>query len=123
MSFIDAFIAEPFSGDERHVRRIAQLAEYESTGDIAGKGEAASKAIQIIEEGLRASLDRDVGGSIALQLDSLYEYMCHRLLMASMGNDPIGFSEVATLLSDLRDAWAGIGEKQQAKPQPAMRLV
>ena len=38
VSFIDAFIAEPFSGDERHVRRIAQLAEYESTGDIVGKG-------------------------------------------------------------------------------------
>jgi ribose 5-phosphate isomerase B len=38
ISFIDAFIAEPFSFDERHVRRIAQLAEYEATGDIAGKG-------------------------------------------------------------------------------------
>lgn len=38
ISFIDAFIAEPFSGDERHVRRIAQLGEYETTGDIAGKG-------------------------------------------------------------------------------------
>ncbi|GAB3130630.1 ribose-5-phosphate isomerase [Glaciibacter psychrotolerans] len=37
-SFIDAFIAEPFSAEERHVRRIAQLAEYETTGDIAGKG-------------------------------------------------------------------------------------
>jgi ribose 5-phosphate isomerase B len=37
VSFIDAFIAEPFPGDERHVRRIAQLAEYETTGDIAGK--------------------------------------------------------------------------------------
>jgi ribose 5-phosphate isomerase B len=37
-SFIDAFINEPFSGDERHVRRIAQLAEYELTRDIAGKG-------------------------------------------------------------------------------------
>lgn len=37
-AFIDAFVAEPFSGDERHVRRIAQLAEYETTGDIAGKG-------------------------------------------------------------------------------------
>ncbi|MDR6970334.1 ribose-5-phosphate isomerase [Leifsonia shinshuensis] len=35
--FIDAFIAEPFSFEERHVRRIAQLAEYEATGDIAGK--------------------------------------------------------------------------------------
>lgn len=38
VSFVDAFIAEPFSGDERHVRRIAQLGEYETTGDIAGKG-------------------------------------------------------------------------------------
>ena len=35
--FIDTFIAEPFSEEERHVRRIAQLAEYEATGDIAGK--------------------------------------------------------------------------------------
>ncbi|GHD78286.1 ribose 5-phosphate isomerase B [Salinibacterium amurskyense] len=33
--FIDLFIAEPFSGDERHARRIAQLAEYETTGAIA----------------------------------------------------------------------------------------
>ncbi|KGJ77122.1 ribose 5-phosphate isomerase [Cryobacterium roopkundense] len=36
--FIDAFIAEPFSDEERHARRINQLAEYETTGDIAGKG-------------------------------------------------------------------------------------
>lgn len=36
--FIDAFINEPFSEEERHVRRIAQLFEYESTGHIDGKG-------------------------------------------------------------------------------------
>lgn len=34
--FIDVFIAEPFTGEERHARRIAQLAEFESTGAIAG---------------------------------------------------------------------------------------
>lgn len=33
--FIDVFVAEPFSGEERHARRIAQLAEYETTGQIA----------------------------------------------------------------------------------------
>lgn len=35
--FIDLFIATPFPGDERHVRRIAQLGEYERTGGIEGK--------------------------------------------------------------------------------------
>lgn len=37
-AFIDAFIAQPFTGEERHARRIAQLAEYETTGRIEGKG-------------------------------------------------------------------------------------
>ena len=34
--FIDRFLRTPFPGDERHVRRINQMAEYEKTGAIAG---------------------------------------------------------------------------------------
>lgn len=36
IAFIDRFIATPFPGDERHARRIGQLAEYETTGRIIG---------------------------------------------------------------------------------------
>lgn len=36
-SFIDTFINEPFSEEQRHIRRIAQLAEYEATGLIADR--------------------------------------------------------------------------------------
>jgi len=33
-SFIDAFLATPFSGDERHIRRINQMSNFETTGEI-----------------------------------------------------------------------------------------
>ena len=34
VAFVDAFLSTSFSGDERHVRRIEQLAEYERTSEV-----------------------------------------------------------------------------------------
>ncbi len=33
-AFVDAFLAEPFSGDNRHARRIRMLADYEEKGTL-----------------------------------------------------------------------------------------
>jgi len=75
---------------------------------IAAKGEAISKAISIIDEGLKLSLDTKSGGEIAENLSALYDYMCHRLLMANIKNDAAALDEVSKLLADLREAWAAI---------------
>lgn len=86
--------------------------------NIAAKGQAISKAIMIIDSGLRASLDKKVGGQIALSLDSLYEYMSNRLLLANLKNQPDILEEVHRLLGELRGAWIEIGVRTDgALPQ------
>jgi ribose 5-phosphate isomerase B len=34
LRFVDAFIQTPFSGNDRHIRRIEQLTAYERTGEL-----------------------------------------------------------------------------------------
>lgn len=43
-TLIDIFLDEPFSEEERHARRIRQLAEFEETGTIAGQNVDRSDA-------------------------------------------------------------------------------
>lgn len=81
--------------------------------EIALKGQFISKAIAIIDEGLKLSLDEKAGGELAQNLKALYDYMCKRLLMANLNNDVEAIDEVGRLLSDLKGAWAAIGKPQQ----------
>lgn len=100
---------------------IATAAVQMGAGNIQEKGKAISKAIQIIDNGLRASLDKEVGGEIAANLDALYEYMSNRLLHANLNNDQQALEEVRGLLADLRDTWNQIGGTvaQTTNTQPA----
>lgn len=83
-------------------------------GSVAEKGKAITKAIAIIEEGLRISLDKEVGGELAENLDSLYEYAAHQLLMANLRNDETLLNQVLQLLNELKSAWASIDPAAQA---------
>lgn len=40
-SYVDSFLNTPFTADERHVRRIAMMAAYETTGDLPALPESA----------------------------------------------------------------------------------
>lgn len=97
---------------------LATAQQHMKTGDIAAKGLAISKAIEIIYCGLRASLDHNAGGEIAANLDALYEYMTNRLLAANLNNQPELIDEVQRLLQDLRSAWEAIDPVPQAAPAP-----
>ncbi len=76
--------------------------------DIEQKGAMLSKAIMIIESGLRLSLDRKAGGDIAESLDALYAYMSSKLASANVRNEPAPVQEVIKLLLDLKGAWEAI---------------
>ncbi|KIF82140.1 flagellar export chaperone FliS [Noviherbaspirillum autotrophicum] len=96
---------------------LATALQHMNTGNIPGKGQALSKAITIIDSGLRASLDHKVGGEIAANLDALYEYMSTRLMTANLNNQPELIEEVQRLLQDLRSAWEAIAPAGQAAPE------
>jgi flagellar protein FliS len=74
------------------------------------KGQNISKAIDIITNGLKVSLDTDVGGELAQRLAALYDYMAERLVFANLHNSRPILDEVGQLLRELRDAWQQIGE-------------
>lgn len=82
--------------------------------DLAAKGIALTKAIDIIERGLRGALDFDQGKEIAEQLDSLYDYMIRSLMRANLRNDAQLIADVDTLLGNISSAWKQIGAPRAA---------
>ncbi|KKA08319.1 flagellar biosynthesis protein FliS [Pseudomonas ogarae] len=89
--------------------RLARL--HLQAGNIAEKGNAITKAINIVNQGLRASLDLEHGGDIAMQLDQLYDYVVRVLLRANLNNDETALTTAADLLNNVAAAWLAIGSQ------------
>lgn len=89
--------------------------------DLAGRSEALSSAVSIIE-GLQSSLDLEEGGSLASNLNELYSYMMRKLWEANRHNDTEAVVEVSNLLNTVSDAWRTLKDEvaplalQQALP-------
>ncbi|MDX9952067.1 MAG: flagellar export chaperone FliS [Methylophilaceae bacterium] len=89
---------------------IAMASQAIREKKIAQKGEEISRAIEIIANGLKASLDKQAGGELAERMDALYDYMCQRLLQANLHSNPAILNEVAGLLKELKGGWEEIAK-------------
>ena len=87
--------------------------------EVDAKGKSVSHAIRIIDEGLKASLDKNVGGDLAQNLSALYGYMSQRLLVANLKNDVAALDDVSRLLTELKEAWEAIRPEVASTPTGA----
>ncbi len=97
---------------------IAQARDAGRDADPARRGTATTRALRILEEGLKAALDSR-GGEIAANLRALYDYMIVRLLAANGHADDAAYAEVAGMLQQLREAWQGIAAPARRAPAAA----
>ncbi len=77
-------------------------------GDVEAKAQALTRALRIVDEGLKASLDLQSGGELAHNLHALYTYVCLRLTQANLRNDEGILDECQNLMQPIREAWQNI---------------
>jgi len=84
-----------------------------SAGNIPAKGEAISRAIDIVNRGLLAVLDRERGGEVAENLARIYDYIIRELRRANLKNDLDALGTVETVLGNIGAAWRELGRSEQ----------
>jgi len=81
-------------------------------GDLAAEVSHTERAMEAIIE-LSTSLNKEAGGEIAENLDSLYQYMLKRLGDGMCSCSTESVDEVILLVATLREGWASISEQQE----------
>ncbi|ENN7014062.1 flagellar export chaperone FliS [Enterobacter ludwigii] len=86
---------------------------YFQSGNIARRGEMISRAINIIDNGLRAGLDHEKGGKIAEELESLYEYISRTLLEANLNKSGEKLPHLIALMTEMQETWQAIAPQHK----------
>lgn len=85
-----------------------------SRGDVATKCAQLTRAVRLIEEGLKPGLDLQHGGDLAANLDDLYGYCVVRLTQANLRNDDAAMADVVRVIEPLAQGWKEMGGKVAA---------
>ena len=99
---------------EAAISNLRLVKEYYAQKAYEEKGKKLQKALEIIHS-LREALDFEKGGEVAINLDSLYDYMTRRLVQGDIRKDISAFDEVIGMLSELLSAWKDIFYDQLKK--------
>ena len=98
---------------EGAIKQLRKAAEACQKNDLAGKGTAVGKAHDIINE-LSNSLDFQIGGEVAKNLERLYSYMVEQIVQGNINNDSTKFDQARNMMETLLEGWKGAVEQLQA---------
>lgn len=84
---------------------LAQARHHLHNGNVAERGKALSKAIDIVESGLKASVDTERGGEVARHLIAAYELIVRDLMQANLHQNEAKLDSAEALLNNLAEAW------------------
>ena len=97
---------------DKAVALLRQSVLHMDRNNAKEKGEALNRAVEIIGE-LQAVLNREEGGVVAQNLDSMYEFMIRSVTLANLNNDPQPLGSVLKVLEELRTGWQELEQMTQ----------
>lgn len=92
------------------ISAVAKARLHLKSGDIPARGKAISKAVDIVDSGLKAAVDREAGGDVATSMVAAYELIIMHLVQANRHADDERLALAERLLKELGSAWREVCE-------------